>query len=282
MSAPVPSIRIFRTALLLWVLGFTLSGLPHAERLWVHPVSPAWLPPGPLKHITHAFSTWFPEMLILPAALLLVALCLFGLLRGPRWWIFPLVWFLYANLMNRAWLAGSGGQQLMANLLFWNIFLALPAKAVGPLRTWLHASAFWIVRLQLLLAYTATGLHKLTGTHWVDGTAMGIVATDPAFGPAWVAGLPMLAKMATWAVLVFQLTFPIAVWFRRTRVPWLLAGIVFHLGTAIWLDIPEMGLAFIAAYTIWLSEEEAEGLVRALCRLRWWGRGARPSTGAGS
>ena len=69
--------------------------------------------------------------------------------------------------------------------------------------------------------------------------------------------MPVLAVALTYSVLLFQLTFPFAVWWRRTRVPWMLFGIAFHLGTALWMDIPEMGLAFIVAYASWLDEKEA-------------------------
>jgi hypothetical protein len=172
------------------------------------------------------------------------------------------LWWLYVNLMNTAWLAGSGGQQLMANVLFWNILLASG-------KTGLQQAAFWTIRLQLLLAYLSTGLYKLQGTHWVDGTALGIVATDAAFGPAWIARWPMVPHLITWAVLCFQLTFPLAVWWPRTRLPWMCFGIAFHLGTAIWMDIAEMGLAFIAVYTMWLGEREAAAIGGLLERLRF-------------
>ncbi|MBK8227218.1 MAG: hypothetical protein IPK70_08575 [Flavobacteriales bacterium] len=164
-----------------------------------------------------------------------------------------LIWLLYLNVMNTGWLSSSGGQQLMANVLFWCTFLSARDER-------LKAIGFWAIRLQLLLAYTATGLHKLTGTHWLDGTAMGIVATDPAYGPAWIASFPVLARLATYAVLLFQLSFPIAAWFRTLRLPWMAFGAAFHLGTAIWMDIPEMGLAFIACYAIWLDDDQAARL----------------------
>jgi hypothetical protein len=159
--------------------------------------------------------------------------------------------------MSLAFMASSGGQQLISNLLFWNIFLSLNGSRFGALA---KASAFWIIRMQILLAYLATGLHKLTGTHWPDGTAMGIVATDTAFGPSWLGDMPLLAQLITWAVLLFQLTFPIAVWSGHTRILWMLFGCIFHLGTALWMDIPDMALAFIVAYTIWLSPDDVERL----------------------
>jgi hypothetical protein len=252
MSADRP-IALFQRLALLWVLGFLLSALPSAERLWLSPVSPAWLPPSPLRHLTHALCGAVPEPLIWTALLALLGLAAWQLIAGARWWAWALIWLLYLNLMNRAWLAGSGGQQLMANVLFWSVFLAMRSGRARFL-------GLWAIRLQLLLAYAATGLHKLTGTHWLDGTAMGIAATDEAFGPAWLASAPGLAAFITWCVLVLQLSLPIAMWFRGVRLPCMALGALFHLATAICMDIPEMGLAFVACYAIWLDDRLWERL----------------------
>jgi hypothetical protein len=73
-----------------------------------------------------------------------------------------------------------------------------------------------------------------------------------------LADIPLLSQPITWAVLIFQITFPMAVWSERTRVPWMLFGCIFHLGTALWMDIPDMALAFLLAYSIWLSPAEVD------------------------
>lgn len=262
--------RLFQRTVLLWVIGFTCSAYWGVDALNAMGRSPLFVPPGPLKYVTHALALMpkgIDDLAVLVAVPVLLIVCLRDLLRAPRWWSAVLIWFLYTNLMNRAWLAGSGGQQLIANLLFWNILLCCKRTRAGGGEAlgWAFA-AFWILRIQLVIAYLATGLHKLTGTHWLEGTAMGVVATDQAFGPAWIADHPLVASLSTWAVLLFQITFPIAVWFRRTRYAWMVVGILFHVGTTIWMDIPEMGLAFIAAYAIWFDDREVQrfGLSRRL------------------
>lgn len=258
MSIPANTVLLFGKGLLLWVLGFTVSAWMGLDGVNTMMGSPAFLPSGPFTLVTHT-------LLYLPTAwvgicgpmvaFILVLLCIHDLLRGSRWWTAVFIWWSFINLMHVAWLAGSGGQHLISNLLFWNILLSLSAS---PTNVWPRFSAFWIIRSQVLLAYLVTGLHKLTGTHWVDGTAMGIVATDVAFGPAWIAELPLFAAVVTWAVLLFQLTFPIAVWWPRARTVLMLFGTAFHLGTALWMDIPEMAFAFIVGYTIWLSPAQVE------------------------
>jgi hypothetical protein len=258
MSIPQNTVLLFRKALLLWVLGFVATAWVGLDGVHTMLRSPVFLPTGPLTSITHTVLYYLKPWVVVVspiAAFILVLLCIHDLLRGTRWWTALLIWWLYINLMHLAWLAGSGGQYLIANLLFWNISLSLNGSRFGALA---KASAFWIIRMQVLLAYLATGLHKLTGTHWLDGTAMGIVASDPAFGPLWLADIPLLAQFISWAVLLFQLTFPFAVWSRHTRITWMLFGCIFHLGTALWMDIPDMALAFLMAYSIWLSPAEVD------------------------
>lgn len=245
---PEGGVRLLQRLSMLWLIGFLLSGLQSAERLWLHPVSPEWLPPGPLRVITHALCGEFPSGIVELSILTLFLLAFWQLIRGCHPLLLAATWFLYVNLMNRAWMASSGGQQLMASLLFWSIPLAAKDERS-------RFMGLWAIRLQLLLAYAATGLHKLTGHLWLNGTALGVAATDGAYGPSWMAGYPVISEALTWAVLLFQFTFPVAVWFRRTRVPWMAFGLVFHLGTAIWMDIPEMGLAFIVAYAAWWGSD---------------------------
>lgn len=260
MSTPTVTVLLFQRTLHLWVLLFLLSALPVADLLWFDPIAPVLPYTGWRYHLVHPFGSVLPGSAAPLVLALALVLALRSLFRPSRWWSALLLWLSYTALMHLAFMASSGGQQLISNLLFWNILLSVQAPSIA---TWARPSAFWVIRLQLLLTYLATGLHKLTGTHWPDGTAMGIVATDHAFGPLWLADFPLLATAMTWAVLLFQFTFPIAVWWSRTRWPWMLFGVLFHLGTALWMGIPEMAFAFLVAYTIWLSSNEVE-------RLRAW------------
>ncbi len=246
--------RLFQRAVHLWVLGYLLSAYRVGEWLWLYPVSPPLPVPGPLGYVMNAFGTWLPA----DAALLVVPLLLvfagYGLWRPQPVWMAFVSWALFASLVQRAWLASCGGLLLMDNVLFWMIFLR--GSPNGKIAEGFSELAFWMIRIQLIFTYLITGLHKLTGTSWLDGTAVGIVSSDPQFGPLWLAQLPWLSALITWALLAFQFAFPLAVWFRRTRLPFMVFGALFHLGTALWMGIPEMGFAFIACYTIWLNGDE--------------------------
>lgn len=256
---PWRSIRSLQRAIHLWVFGFLLVSLPVSEWLWLNPVVPSLTPPpGPLPALTHAFATWLPQGLAIIAVAVLMALALRSAVLPSRWYITLMEWVLFNSLVNMNWLMSTGGHQLIANVLFWMIFLPAREHEAGgsALVDVLRAAAFWIIRLQLLLAYAVTGIQKLTGLYWLAGDAVGIVATDMSYGPLWLAGMPWMATLVNHLVLAFQLTFPLAVWWKPTRSWWMWAGVVFHVVTGITFGIVDMGLAFLAVYPIWFREGE--------------------------
>lgn len=265
MNLPWRSIRFLQRSVHLWLFGYLLSALPASEWLWGHPAVPALpAPPGPLAFLAHAFSTWLPSALAVPAFFLLLVLALRGVFMASHWWLTAIVWVLFTSLTNFAWLTATGGHHLISNVLFWMILL--PAKEpdvasgpVVPFRSVLHAVGFWIIRLQLLLAYAVTGIQKLTGSYWLEGEAVGIVATDADYGPAWLALWPWLGGLVNYGVLLFQLTFPLAVWWRSTRSVWMWAGVIFHIATGLTFGILDMGLAFLAVYPIWWGGLRRDG-----------------------
>ncbi|MDX9750257.1 MAG: hypothetical protein RBT71_04165 [Flavobacteriales bacterium] len=268
MTWPRHTVALFQRALLWWTLGWAVAmlvlGLPAEVA-----ATPAIGPAGGFAHLTHALARVpAPDRAPVCAAVLvlLAGASADGLWRGLRWWSAGTVALLFHALMHAAWPVGHGGMHLMANLLLGNVLLAI-GGSVRPLQ-WLAPVGLWAVRFQVLIVYATTAAHKLTGVHWPGGTAVGIVATDPGFGGAALLAVPGLAPALTWAALAFQVTFPLMVWWRTTRRCWLAMGAVFHLLTGWWIGVPEMSLAFIAAYTAWTSDPEAARMLRWCARTR--------------
>ncbi|MDQ3102084.1 MAG: HTTM domain-containing protein [Bacteroidota bacterium] len=251
--------RLFRGAIHSWLIIFIISSLPAFHSLRSHPISPCQPNVSALGALTNMFCGWADGYQFIGVVLLLIG-TIYQLFRPANRMVAVLIWMIFTSLMNLSWLASSGGQQMISIMLFWLVFIPAAKENSDQEQGAVAIGAFWIMRVQLLIAYLSTALHKSTGTHWMDGTALGIVATDGAFGPAWIAEVPLIAAVLTWCILIFQFTFPIAVWFSRTRVPWMIAGVVFHLATAIWLKIHDMAFAFILCYAIWLDGSEAKAI----------------------
>lgn len=251
MEVPAKRIVIFLKASGVWVLFAVLVQLPDADLLWTLPRDPGSLPGSVLDPITHLYS-FLPVGSIFPGTFILLAIVLRNLLWKPHWWTALPVWALYTSWLNAVWPTSTAGHQLMGVFLFFSIPLALRVEErTSAARVTLVLAAFWILRLQLLLAYAATALHKLQGHGWVEGTAISSLASQPGSSLGWLVDLPLLAATLTYAVLAFQIIFPFAIWWRAARLVILIIGAVFHLCTALALGIPEMGMAFLVAYILW-------------------------------
>ena len=267
------TIRLFHAGVYGWLALYMLAVVLLGDAAWVSaPVPLLASASGLFAFLQDGVSGLVPWSLFVISVLLLVLSV--AMIQRHRWWLGLLVWFLFSMVTHRMWLASNGGIQLMENMLLWSALMS-----GGPSTKRISYFAFWAARLQLLLVYAAAAAHKFTGTTWLDGSAMLLVANDPAFHLQFLAGSPLVCKLITWSTLAFMTLFPLAVWWRPSRRFFLITGALFHLCTAIFMDIPQMGLAFIACYAIWLQEEEVQVIERRVRSLFafTWNTASRPS-----
>ena len=141
----------------------------------------------------------------------------------------------------------------------------LPAPNVWGLR---------LLQLQLAYVYLNSTLAKLGNTRWRTGLALRDVLSSPVFAewPMYIDFTP-LVRVLTWSTLVFELSFPLFIWFRRAR-PWVLAaGVMFHIGIDTTMLIPIFSWIMIATYPACLDDEDMARLKSLLRRVL--GRRAR-------
>lgn len=145
-----------------------------------------------------------------------------------------------------------------------------------------------IIQLQLAIVYTATGLEKTGDTWRVEGTAIWYTLTNPYnrhydIGPLLAALQPWLLKPATFAVLIWEVSFGGFVayhWLRDMigrrlpvwgwRIPdlrwvFLTFGAAMHLGIQLGVYVVFFSPLIVGAY---LSFFDADELRRATARLR--------------
>lgn len=121
--------------------------------------------------------------------------------------------------------------------------------------------AMRLLQLELALGYLLSAWSKSRGTTWHDGTAVAlslrIEDLQRFVAPEWLFEQGALLNLFTWAALAFEATFIIFVWPRRTRLWVLAAGVLFHLGIDVFLDIGFFSLAVYLAYVAFLPEDTA-------------------------
>lgn len=114
-----------------------------------------------------------------------------------------------------------------------------------------------ILQLQLCLLYLATGIWKVTGRTWREGSAVGIVLQLGEFQrfpiPEFVM-TPAMSQAMTWGTLLFEFGFPVLVWFPGLRMPMLLAGLAFHAGLEWVLNVQLFQWVITSYYLLFLDQ----------------------------
>ena len=192
-----------------------------------------------------------------------------------------LVWLGAMCFLQRNPNLKNGGDDVMQLCLFLLMIspcgdaLSLDARKKRALEPGPRYIRPWSVRLfqiQLCVIYFTTGIAKLKGDTWWEGTSVHYALNDITMGRWSFADFPMpfwVTATLTWATLVFEVGFPLFALIRPTRKWVLLGGILFHVG--IWLTIEVGWFSFysIAMYGAWIPSA-------------WWERRFPKPTAASS
>jgi len=108
----------------------------------------------------------------------------------------------------------------------------------GPI--WIAPWALRLLFIQMILIYFCNGIYKLSGADWHSGDSLHYVLADVTLSrfsagqcalPAW------LLRGMTWAVLVWEVGFPVWMLARHTRIAALTFGVAFHLGILATMEL---------------------------------------------
>lgn len=167
--------------------------------------------------------------------------------------------FVLGNMLYFACTPAFTSGWLLYNLFaFYLIFLSPRAKHV--LAVFVSNLAFLACRLQFLLVYIVAGLTKLTGTTWLDGSAIYYALHLSYYGnasPSRLIEVPLLLQLLTWSWLVFQLLMPVMIWWKPARIWLFVYALLMHGFIALGMNLPDFGLGMIAAYSLFITASAA-------------------------
>ncbi|MCA9222265.1 MAG: HTTM domain-containing protein [Planctomycetales bacterium] len=213
---------------------------------------------GTAERISQVMATRWSLLKLLPDTPTVVRSCLCVMLIHTAlllvgWWPRLQTFCLFVWLVSfqqRNPLLCDGEDTLFRALAFWMTFLPLGARWVWLRRnsrahrpvTSADCWALRLIQLQMAVIYASATWNKLQGSTWHDGTAMYYVfATVDHFGrmtfpSTWLDNI-VLVKTITWTALGIEAIVPVAVWFRWTRKPALLAALALHLGIELTMHL---------------------------------------------
>jgi hypothetical protein len=134
----------------------------------------------------------------------------------------------------------------------------LPAS-VRSLATPLHNLGVVAIASQMCLVYVVSGLYKVQGQVWQDGTALFYVLRVPEFTFPGVSNLvyhnDFLVVAGTYVTVFFLVYFPVGVLVPALR-PWAaVLSIGFHVAIALFMGLTGFALTMIACDLVFLDKE---------------------------
>ena len=200
--------------------------------------------------------------LLLPAALAINAFLVVGLWTR----VLLVVNVLVLRLLFSLCLDPYTADEIVANASLLFAFAPAPqALALDSLRKNPAESGRDIPRGFVLLVFTGLALvyadglrYKLASQIWQQGSAFWLGAALPHFSsglmPQW-AEIGWLMKAATYGALAYEAFFPLIL-VRPLRAPIAVTGLLVHLGSAVFIALPQFGLimaGLVALFVPWAA-----------------------------
>ncbi|HXD93167.1 MAG TPA: HTTM domain-containing protein [Bacteroidia bacterium] len=255
------NIKVFRKALLIFLLCNTLLLLSYAKTLYgAHSYF------LPLEKHSNSVLNFFnllekPNMaanwkFFVGGQILSIIACLF--LPYKRLSTI-LVYFFTMSLYYKTIPIQNGGFNLLVIVLFLLIFMDENADAVkhSVLKTiniTVSNFAVWAARFQIIILYIVASYFKLFSQTWLNGTAFYYVLYNDTYSLPFIKNLlisnSFFIHAITWFALIFQLLFPVLVWFKKIKPFILFLGILFHLMIIFVMGITDFGIIMIIMYLL--------------------------------
>jgi hypothetical protein len=157
----------------------------------------------------------------------------------------------------------NGSDNVQLALAGCMIFMTMRPRVKQSILSGLQVTVFnmAVIFAQLIVVciYFISGWDKLLTESWRTGEALAMIAQRELYAGVW--GLAILDNavaccILAWATVVFELAFVVLVWFRKFRLPVLIAGVLFHLVIAFALTLYDFSLVMIASYFIFLTNAD--------------------------
>jgi hypothetical protein len=167
-----------------------------------------------------------------------------------------IIWLLVINVHNRIYPTLTGGDFLLHQLLFFNIFISnnfsVKNKIRGEIKTLLHNLGVISVIIQVCIVYFFAAFAKLEDSQWLNGTALEVISKVEHFSLPFIvnesSNFTGILKLLNYIVLFYQLLFPILVWFKKIKIPFLIIGVLMHLYIAFVMGLMSFGVIMIISY----------------------------------
>ena len=176
-----------------------------------------------------------------------------SIFRGLAW--ISALWIYYAGKF-----ALNSCTPYMMLLMFYCI--PYSAKTVKPFLSFLSRLSLLAVGIQVGLIYFYTSLYKLTSLQWLKGEAIYQTLISDWFSNETIRGITLASPyffsvIIAYIIMLFQLTFPIIINWKKTRKYAVIVGISIHLYIGIFMHMWDFALAMMIPYVLFTLRDDA-------------------------
>ncbi len=157
--------------------------------------------------------------------------------------------WLSFGLTRLTWSVANGSDSVLNMLLL--LSALMPMRPVINVLTQRQISnaALLLCRIQVCMLYLLSGFDKLASEAWRSGAAIHSVANLDYFVVGSIeAPDAHSAIIFSWTTILFELLFPVLVWFRSSRKYAIVAGAVFHIVIGAFLSLPDFSFVMLISY----------------------------------
>lgn len=216
---------------------------------------------------------WFPTsdsmvVTFMCAHMGLLVLLALGILGQFTTWI---LLFVHLALLQRNYTMMYGADLVSTYFLFYLGFIQhnkyfsvlnyFRGKQISGIRQDISSLGIRFIQIQLGVTYAYTGLEKLKGPSWWDGTALWKVVGNGLLVPfdlSFMAQFPMLIALGTYSTLIFEIFFGFAMMVPVLRKPWLILGGTMHILAAILMGLHFFSGIMVASYLIFFTMQDLQ------------------------
>jgi hypothetical protein len=143
------------------------------------------------------------------------------------------------------------------------MFFCIPysSKAIKPFWSFLSRLSLLGAGIQVGLIYFYTALYKLTSWQWLSGEAIYQTFVSDWFSNETIRGIAhvmpyFISVIVAYIIMLFQLTFPIIINWKKTRKFAVILGVSIHLYIGIFMHMWDFALAMMVPYVLFFRKSE--------------------------
>jgi hypothetical protein len=162
---------------------------------------------------------------------------------------FAIILFASTLLISLRWRGSfNGGSDFMNLIVLSALSIALLFKNNASIGT----ACLWYIAIQTCTSYFIAGAIKLRRENWRNGSALSGFLSNTIYSPdplsTALSRSAQISQAASWAVMIFECLFPIALLNTRLSILMMGLAIAFHLSNFYFFGLNRFLLSWAAAY----------------------------------